>query len=53
MRLTEELEAIDRVVVPFVEGPAALIADGIDDREGDRVFQPQESPGDDRAVCLN
>ena len=51
--LRRGIEAVDRIgphTGAVVEGPAALVANRIDDRHADRVFEPFELAHDDRAV---
>ncbi len=51
VRLAEEAEAVHGVgVLAAGERPAALVADGVDDRQADDVLEALEHPPDDRAV---
>src|SRR5439155_25237755 len=46
----EAVHGIGRMTRAIAEGPAALVANGIDHRHRDDVLQPEQAPHDDRAV---
>src|SRR5690606_22621827 len=46
----ESVHRVGRVAGPLAKGPAAFVANGIEDGHADGVFESEESPDDDRAT---